>query len=170
MRFLRKLMQIVEVKVKPALPNHIDLVLDGWSCESTHYVAVFASYPANVLMGYENVLLEFSPLENETFQDAAEHADFLDFVLRLFGKTEQNISIIIGHNANANRALAREFEKIFTDCHSHLLNLAFHTFLQMHSPVINEVQALLKQLSCNFPAALLRQETFPAARCCIKKR
>ena len=65
MNYLIKLTTIVERKIVDILPKTIAPVIDRWSEGSNHYLAVYASFPANKDYGYEIRLLPISPLEND---------------------------------------------------------------------------------------------------------
>lgn len=46
MKYLNTLTEHVENKISQILPSQIALVFDGWTSGSTHYLAVFSSFPA----------------------------------------------------------------------------------------------------------------------------
>ena len=52
----------VEMKIAKELPKVFCLVFDGWSCGDTHYVGLFATFPAENNIGYRKALLSFSPM------------------------------------------------------------------------------------------------------------
>ena len=73
------------------------MIFDGWSSGSTHYVAVFPSYPDNTTASrYQRSLLAFAPMNDEESLSAAEHLAFLEFVLEVFGKDMQNVCALLG--------------------------------------------------------------------------
>ena len=59
MKYLLRMTAFVERKIGRCLPEQFALVFDGWSCGSTHYVVVFATFPAQNSLGYDKVLLSF---------------------------------------------------------------------------------------------------------------
>lgn len=61
-------------------------MFDGWSERDTHYIGMFAVYPAKGSLGYKRALLSFSPLLNEHHLDAEEHVQFITTVLSWFEK------------------------------------------------------------------------------------
>ena len=82
-----KLSTCVEQKLSVVLPDKIAIIFDGWSIGSTHYVAVFASFPSNDAIGYQKYLLSFAPINEEDSLNAISHKNYLEFVLELYGKT-----------------------------------------------------------------------------------
>lgn len=72
MRYLSRLIQVVETKVKGALPNQLSLVFDGCLAGSKHYLGLFESFSSANEIGYETRLLGFSALGDETRLDAEE--------------------------------------------------------------------------------------------------
>lgn len=51
-KYINKVTAIVETKISNMLPSRFALVFYGFSHVSTHYVAVFATYPENSKIGY----------------------------------------------------------------------------------------------------------------------
>lgn len=75
-------------------------------------------------MKYEVKLIAFSPLLDEDSLDAAGHLRFIEFVLKLYGTSTENIVCLIGDNCRTNRALADLSKLTFIGCISHRFNLA----------------------------------------------
>ena len=72
--------QQVEQKIVNVLPEKFNSIVDGWSCRTTHYLAVFASY----LGSYgcqERPLLAFSPLLEGEDMSAQSHNAFIAIML-----------------------------------------------------------------------------------------
>lgn len=114
----------VEGKTADLFPNRFAIVLDGWSCDSTHYVGVFATFSLSLLIGYEKVSLAVSPMADETTQNSGELTKLIEFVLSVFKKDKANTATIIGDNNNISQAFSQNFVPHFVGCHSHLFNLA----------------------------------------------
>lgn len=91
MSYLHKSMRLEESKIKTALPNHIIIVIDGWSYGPKHFVGVFATFQSSNVAGYDQALLAIYPLENKDSQDAPEHVEFLEFVLQLYGTEQESL-------------------------------------------------------------------------------
>ena len=47
MRYLPRLVALVEKKISNLLPNKFAIVFDGWTAGTTHYLGVFASFTAH---------------------------------------------------------------------------------------------------------------------------
>lgn len=62
----------------------------------SHYVSVFANFAVENVLGYERVLLAFSPLENESSLDADEYYKFLIYILGLYNKSWSNVVALVG--------------------------------------------------------------------------
>lgn len=71
----------------------------------THCTGVFAKFPTKNYLGYSNVLLEMSPMENEASQDTGEPFKFLSFVLSAFDKTLDSFFASIGDKSATKRSL-----------------------------------------------------------------
>ena len=84
MKYMNRLITHVEEEITIILPSKFGLVVDGWSALDIHYLAVFATFPANTETKYDQVLLGFSPFENEENMKPENHVDFIKFVLDLF--------------------------------------------------------------------------------------
>ena len=73
----------VEVEIANVIPENFAIVFDGWSNGSTHYVALFVSYPNNAGENeYSTALIAFSLKGNETGFTAYAHFEFLSWVLQ----------------------------------------------------------------------------------------
>ena len=157
--YMHKLMRAVEQKIQDSLPEKFAIIFDGWSAGDNHFVGVFATYPATNDVGYEKVLLGFSPMENEASQDAAEHYNYMEYVLEVHGKSYDNVVAIVGDNTSTNKAFARRRGPVFVGCHSHRFNLAVKDILEDHTAAISKVQELMHKLCYHIPAAMLRRLT-----------
>lgn len=140
MKYLESLTKLLEKKISKMLPEKFALVFDGWSQSgtSTHFVAVMAKWLSNG--NACKALLAFSPLLEETNQNAESHCDFLNFVLQdVFHKDFSNVVCLIGDNCSTNLALADLCEKPFIGCAAHRFNLAVQLFLKTHDPLLTKV-------------------------------
>ena len=124
-RYMGALVKLVEPKISRIIGNLFGLVIDGWTCGSTHYLAVYATYPdPTTAEGYGKALLAFAPLNDEVSLSAASHLEFLVFVLGIYEKDIGDVAAIIGDNCATNPALARLAGLPFIGCASHRFNLA----------------------------------------------
>ncbi|ETV69647.1 hypothetical protein H257_14670 [Aphanomyces astaci] len=81
MKWKHAMCRWMESKISETLPESFAIVYDGWTSGSTHYVAMFATFPNNSHRGYEKVLLAMSPMNEEDSLSAAAHVQYLNFVL-----------------------------------------------------------------------------------------
>lgn len=146
MRYLPKLTEHVEKKIGSLLPKKISLVFDGWTTGSTHYLAVFASYPAKTTNGYDVRLLTFSPMGDECHLDAQEHVKFITYVLELYGKSWDNVICLIGDNCNTNKAVANNASVPLVGCASHRFNLAVQDILREEETCIAKIHSIMVKL------------------------
>ena len=80
-KYLKAVAQVVEDNTKEILPEKFALVFDCWSEDSTHFLAIFARFPSNDAKGFKNILLSFSPFEDETNFSAQSLKEEILFVL-----------------------------------------------------------------------------------------
>ena len=162
---LKKYMELVtkevEKRIQSALPEKLALAIDGWTKNSTHFVGVFAIYPAANTQGYDSALLAFSPLFSETSFTANDHYQFLEWVLSVYGKTMSDVIAIIGDNAEVNKALSNLCEKPLIGCASHRFNLAVSLFLKEHTEIIAKISDIMIKLGTN--AKIIHSPKFESA-------
>lgn len=159
MTYMQKLTRVVETVIRDRLPNRFAITFDGWAGGDTHYVSVFAVFPADNVNGYDRFLLACSPMENEDSLNANEHYEFLEWVLALFEKSMDNVVAVIGDNCSTNRAMSRRIGPTFVGCHSHRFNLAVKDMISEDEDLVQIVRCLMKKLSFQIPAAKLRRLT-----------
>lgn len=157
--YMRRLVGVVEGKVTARLPEKFALVFDGWSCGSTHYLAVFASVPAENEHGFEYFMLTMSPFQDETSLDANEHLEFLTSTLELYGKNWSNVVALVGDNCAVNKSLSTKARVPFIGCASHRFNLAVKDILKEHEEFINRVQRVMVMVRTLTTAGKLRAFT-----------
>ena len=139
----------VERKITAMLPEQFALIFDGWSKSSTHFVALFASYPDRNENGYSTVLLAFSPLQDETCFTAQAHLEFISWVLEnVYSKSMSNVVALIGDNCETNKCLANLCKLPLIGCASHRLQLAVTKYLQEYSyePILKKVYTIMTKL------------------------
>ena len=106
MSYLPRVTAVVERKISDILPDKFALVFDGWTIGSTHFLAVFASFPAEKEIGYSMRLLTMSPMGEEEDLTAPTHLKFIEYILGVYEKTMREVVCLIGDNCNTNKALA----------------------------------------------------------------
>lgn len=159
MEVMLAVVDVVEKKIASDLPDRFALVFDGWTAASTHFLAVFATFPGTSEYGWSRVLLGFSPMGDEESLGATDHLEYCDFVLNVFGKSRRNVVALIGDNCSVNKAFARRFGISFIGCASHRFNLALVEFLEDYSEIVGSVTSLMKTLRNLIPSARLRKLT-----------
>ena len=91
MRYLPRLVQLVESKIESLLLNQFIFVFDGWSSNSTHFLAVYACLPAQKIIGFDSTLLTLSPLNDELRLNADEQIEFMSLILDEYDKSWDNV-------------------------------------------------------------------------------
>lgn len=159
-KYMEVVVKYVERKLCDSLPDKFALVIDGWTEKSTHFVAVFASYPdAEATEGYSTALLAFSPMGEETGFTAQVHKDFLEWVLSVYRKSLENIVCIIGDNCETNKALSNFCGKPFVGCASHRFHLAMMKLMEGSRDALEKVNSLMMRLRGLKLAGELRKHT-----------
>lgn len=93
-------------------------MLDGWTCISTDFMAVFATFagankmPCGAEPTSSTRLLAFATLVDECHLDAAEHTDFLSYAINMFDRSWSNVCSITGDNFNLNKVIYN-FQSIY---------------------------------------------------------
>ncbi|ETV83487.1 hypothetical protein H257_04208 [Aphanomyces astaci] len=82
MKYMHALCAHVERKIASQLPDQFALVHDGWSHGSTHYLAIFATFPSSDPIGYTRTH-RFNLFMSDVL---ADHADVIDKVNQLMTK------------------------------------------------------------------------------------
>jgi len=147
----------VEKKIAAELPDKFCLVFDGWTSSKTHYIGIFATFPADTELKYKKVLLGFTPLLDETNQTAENHCELIEFVLNVFGKSTSNIIALCGDNCNTNKAIANKLEVGFVGCASHRFNLFVKNIIISEDVLIESIREIMKKVSHPVTAAKLRK-------------
>ncbi|KAH9118961.1 hypothetical protein LEN26_011855 [Aphanomyces euteiches] len=159
MKWMEKLSDGVEKKISDLLSDKCAIVFDGWSLGSTHYVAVFVSFPSSDSIGYQKYLLSFALTNEEDSLNAMSHKKYLEFVLDVFGKTLSNIVVLIGDNCSTNHALSRLLGIPLIGCASHRFNLFVGDILREKEEIVNLVNDLMRKLKTIILSAKLRRLT-----------
>lgn len=136
----------VENKIAPVLPSVFGVVLNGWSHNAEHFVAVYASY---ALLGKQKlVLLGFASLLDENFVDhsADLHIEFVGFVLAVYNRQWDSIVYIVGDNCSVNKVMASRAKTPLVGYANHRLNLIIKLYLQDDEAIIDMVHRLVLKL------------------------
>ncbi|RHZ25905.1 hypothetical protein DYB26_007287 [Aphanomyces astaci] len=152
MKWMHVMGRWMESKISETLPESFAIVYDGWTSGSTHYVAMFATFPNDSHRGYEKILLAMSPMNEEDSLSAAAHVQYLDFVLGVYGKDRENVVALIGYNCSTNRAFSRLAGVPMTGCASHRFNLFVDDVLAEHEELLVAVNAIMKKQTNIIPS------------------
>ncbi len=149
MLYNERITTIVERNVSSSLSKKFGLVFDAWTVSTTHYVAVFATYPAANLMGYDKILLAFSPMEDETNQGVENYIEFLQFVLDVYDRSLDDVVSLTGDNCAVNKAIDNKCTQIgplqFLGCASHRFNLYVKSMITSNESHIFRVRAIMQK-------------------------
>ena len=124
---------------------------------------MIATFPSSNELGYERILLEFSPFESEDSMSADAHIEYVTFVLELFNRSISNVVGIVGDNCSVNLSISRKLETRFIGCASHLFNLAVKDLFKDDDGFIIKVHVIMKSLRKPIPAAKLRKHSHLSA-------
>ena len=158
-KYLHALTESVEHKITSLLPTKFSLVFDGWSCDTTHYLCVFASFPADCATRCTMRLLSFSPMGDELQLDTQQHIEFLTYVLDIYGKSWKNVVCLVGENCSTNKSLSTKCEIPLIGCCSHRFNLAVVGVLSEEDDIIQKVNSIIVKLRTILHSARLRKLT-----------
>jgi hypothetical protein len=97
--------------------------------------------------------------ENEPTFYAEKFYDVLNDKLSFYGKSMENVQVLIGDNCSVNKRLADICEKPMVSCYSHRLNLAVNKYLQPREGLLRQVEDIMVRLTTLKKASKLRQKT-----------
>jgi len=143
-KYMEKVTKAVERAISQELPNRFALAIDGWTKSSTHFIAIFATYPKQD--SYATALLTFTPLGEETSFTAEDHLEAVKFCLETYNKDLSNVVALIADHASVNLALANMMEVPLVGCVSHKMNLAVNGFLEKYTEPLERVHLLMNKL------------------------
>jgi hypothetical protein len=133
--------------------------MDGWTENSIHFCVLFACIPGTC----DRIMLSFSPLLDQTTQDANAHRDWIAEMLDVYSKGLENILFLCSDNTNCKPALAALLGCSFIGYASHRLVLYVKKYLNCEDDddahVLNKVKVLMKKLRSANKAAVILMET-----------
>jgi hypothetical protein len=126
--------KVMMATIAERLSNDIAIVFDGWTVGTIHYIGISASYTTVIGGGEEttkHTLLSMRPLlvGEVAGMTARDHLVHLSQVMRLYGKTEDNVMCLIGDNCSVNRSLANLLKVPLVGCGAHKFNLAVRKWI-----------------------------------------
>lgn len=158
-KYAEKICEIVEKKISTVLSDAFGLILDGWTEQGVHFVALFARFipKSSKTEKVEEVLLACSPLYHEGDLSAESHKEFVIRTLRLYEKGLENILFVTGDNASVNLLLADLLEVKFIGCYSHKLALAMKHVIAPYEEYIERIAEIMTMLKGVKRSAALRE-------------
>jgi len=125
--------KVMVASIAGKLSHNVAIVFDGWTVGAIHYIGISASY-TTVIGGEEttmHTLLSMRPLlvGEVAGMTARDHLVHLSQVMRLYGKTEDNVMCLIGDNCSVNRSLANLMKVPLVGCGAHKFNLAIRKWI-----------------------------------------
>ena len=109
----------VETKIRGLLRNKFCLAFDGWTEDSTHVLAIFASVPFENEHKYNTFLLGFSHLGQKLSQNANEHKKYAEYVWSLIWKYFEDVVALSGDNCSTNQSFELKFDSPLIVCSPH---------------------------------------------------
>jgi hypothetical protein len=167
-KYMEKLLEIVQRNIKRDLPPTFGIIFDGWTCDSEHYIGVFATWSRNdgsvvkrlIACGVQD--LPETEEAKKSFGFAAEDiGDYLFDVLALYDRDFTSVEFASGDNAYVNGKLMKLMSDWIWDkkrlqrkiplvgCSAHRLHLAVQFLLSENSDwnrVIQKVHTLMVDL------------------------
>lgn len=143
---------IQEFKMKDMLANRFEVGFGSCIGRDKNYVSVFATFPAQLLLGYESRLLGITLTGEENSLSAEEQYNFVKFVIFVYHRTFENVVTLIGDNAHMNRAFARRVGAVFLEYHSHWFNVAVTDFKAGYDTVVECIHTLIRKMSFQMPS------------------
>ncbi|POM80132.1 Hypothetical protein PHPALM_2068 [Phytophthora palmivora] len=159
-RGLENVTRHVEAAIKADMPKNYGLIIDGWSFNSEHYLAVFGCFEKAGVAHYP--LLAMAPLVNSSTDDhsAATHLTFLrEMLMRDYNKPIEDCLFIVGDNCYTNQRLANLLSVPLVGCASYRLNLELQNFFREASDDLDRVKSLMAKLKSLNQSAKLRFKT-----------
>ncbi|KAE9165784.1 hypothetical protein PF002_g31280 [Phytophthora fragariae] len=153
-------MVAIERKIAAELPARFDIMLDGWTHASEHYLAVFVCYEVNTRQ--KTPLLCMAPLHEAEDDDltARGHREFLATMLpRDYGVQLEQCRFVVGDNCSVNRRLATLMGVPLIGCASHRLNLAVNADMASHEDDLAAVHVPMVKPRTLKQSAKLRSKT-----------
>jgi len=167
-KYMEKLLEIVQRNIKRYLPPTFGIIFDGWTCDSEHYIGVFATWcreDGSVVKRLLSCGVQDLPETEEakqTFGFAAEDiGDYLFDVLAVYNRDFSSVEFASGDNAYVNGRLIKlmsnwilEKKRIIRNiplvgCSAHRLHLAVQALLSEEEDwnhVIQKVHSLMVDL------------------------
>ncbi|GMF62984.1 unnamed protein product [Phytophthora fragariaefolia] len=131
--YMERVATRVDSVIAEDMVTRFGLMWDGWSCDTRHFVAVFAVYHCPDVP--KERLIGFSPTEDA--QTAEAQIDPMQGVLAVYDTTTAMIKFVVGDNCATSQSLATKLGVPLVGCASHRFNLAMLTFLSDSDDLIS---------------------------------
>lgn len=105
--YILKRMAHVKENIQDTLAHKFFVFFERWLRENTHYVSLFATYPAQNSLIFHKHLLGLFQMAKKDFLDTAQHFDNVDYVLETHERFFTNVEAIVGEIVATNKAFAR---------------------------------------------------------------
>lgn len=119
----------------------------------------FATFSFGIRLRFWKVLLDYSPLENETSQIVQKLYSFVVSDFFVHKNSYYNIVAIVEENKITNKGFGRKIGCVFVGCGNHNFNLAVKEILRTEKEVVQKVQTLMQKLVRQISAEKLREFT-----------
>lgn len=159
-KYILSVVPIVEDNIREELPNKFCVMLDGWTDNKIHYVAIYCTYTK--CGEYCETLIACAPLLNEEDLSADQHFDFLVESLSVYGRSLGDVVCLVGDNCSVNQRLSNLCGIPLIGCYSHKFNLAVEHWIKLQpglDDALETMRKLMKQLRTLKNSARLRNLT-----------
>ncbi|DAZ95136.1 TPA: hypothetical protein N0F65_009845 [Lagenidium giganteum] len=169
-KYLDVLYVNVRNEMKASLHQQFDLVLDGWTSNERHFVAIMAVYNDPALEGVLEpdlaldgasqcltrrfVLLAFCPMADVEDLCAQSLVDLIAIAdtLSTFDRPWEAVLFMTGVNCSVNQSIGSgEGALSVIGCASHRFNLAMKAILDDHAFLLDQITTLMKHLHAGQP-------------------
>jgi hypothetical protein len=180
MKYFERTLNKVQQKIRENLPDSFGLIMDGWSLECDHYIAVFGTWVNSTGAVVTRLLscgVQDLPTNSDEAKDfgftAEDLGDYIYDVLQRYGKDWQSIEFITGDNAAVNLRIADlisaalrgqgiERRIPLVGCASHKLNLAVQSIYgpgTKYERIVRSIDELMSELRTLKNSARLAMKT-----------
>lgn len=143
----------VEKKLKSIIPRTFGIIIDGWSSNGEHYLAIFATWSEDTTGRVIKHLVCCGVQDEDPDADldftAASLGDYIFDELGALNRSFEHIEFVCADNTNVNPHLAHLISQKcglvcpLIGCNSHKLNLALNVWLVPHEQLLNKVHKLM---------------------------
>ena len=147
----------VEEKISICIPPTLGIIINGWTHNDIHYLAIFAVYSKQNKIFRS--LLTISPLLDEEKLDANSQCEFINYTLSIYNKNKSHLNFIVGDNCSTNKRISDLLSVHFIGCASHRFNLAVNHIIKSDIEIIAKINRLSSKLKTLKQFAKLKKST-----------